>query len=489
MGKVLISGGAGGGVSSDDTTTIAAHVLEGDTYLGSDTDDEAGTGIMTNVAATETAKSVVFSSSNIVMRMTNGAHITNASSGYPEVQSPASNFGDVTTAYVYTGKKFTSSAGLNLTGTMTVNSLLSFSVAAYSGRRVLAKWQNPKAATGKPYSGVYIRYSTSGYPGKTGGTQIYKGAGSNTSSGGQSQAYLDLPAFSTKYYLSIYPYVTTSAGELTGTVLNATVTTSSTITKNFTSGSTYTIPAGYTKMDIFCVGGGGAGGCGDDEVVSGMHTPGGGGGGGGYTKTVTGIAISSGQSLAIVVGSGGTATKSGVSGYANSGGASSVTRSGNTLCTADGGKGGHQYGGSGGSGGSGGGTGGYNNVIGSSGTGAGNGGTNGGNGGASGGKGQGATTRAFGASSGTAYSGGGGGGGASGSYYGGGSGGATGGGAGGIGRYRSGGSSDEPEYSGPSAGSAGSANTGGGGGGGGACDGASAYGGNGGSGIVIIKLY
>ena len=71
-------------------------------------------------------------------------------------------------------------------GTMTVNSLLSFSVAAYSGRRILAKWQNPRAAVGKPYSGVYIRYSTSGYPGKTGGTQIYRGAGTNTSSAGWS---------------------------------------------------------------------------------------------------------------------------------------------------------------------------------------------------------------------------------------------------------------------------------------------------------------
>lgn len=481
--------GGGGGIGSDELTTIASHVLETESYVGADTDDEIGEGTMKNVAATETAKSVAFSSSNIVMRMTNGAHITNAESGYPEVQIAASNFGDATAIYVYTGKKFTSFAGLNIEGTMTVNSLLSFSAAASSGRQVTVTWKNPTAATGKPYSGVYIRYSTSSYPGKTDGTQIYKGYGNNTSSGGTSTTTITLPSLSTKYYLSIYPYATCSAGEMTGSVLNTTVTTSGTLSKTFTAGTTYTIPAGYTKMDIFCVGGGGAGGCGDDEEVPGMHTPGGGGGGGGYTKTVTGITISPGQSLAISVGAGGTATKSGASGYANSGGASSVTRSGTTLCTAAGGTGGYQYGGSGGAGGSGGGTGGYNNVIGSSGTGAGNGGTNGGNGGASGGKGQGATTRAFGASSGTAYSGGGGGGGASGSYYGGGSGGATGGGAGGIGRYRSGGSSDEPEYSGPSAGSAGSANTGGGGGGGGACDGASAYGGNGGSGIVIIKLY
>ena len=50
------------------------------------------------------------------------------------------------------------------TGRMTVNSLLSFSVAAYSGRRVLLKWQNPYAAAGKPYSGVIIKASRGGYP-------------------------------------------------------------------------------------------------------------------------------------------------------------------------------------------------------------------------------------------------------------------------------------------------------------------------------------
>ena len=120
-------------------------------------------------------------------------------------------------------------------GRMTVNSLLSFSVAAYSGR------------------------STSGYPGKTGGTQIYKGAGSNTASEGQSQAYLDLPALNTTYYLSIYPYVTCSAGEMTGAVINATVKTSTQLTVTIKGTQTYTIPAGFSRMDAFAVGGGGLG--------------------------------------------------------------------------------------------------------------------------------------------------------------------------------------------------------------------------------------
>lgn len=230
------------------------------------------------------------------------------------------------------------------TGRMTVNSLLSFSVAAYSGRRVLAKWQNPKAATGRPYSGVYIRYSTSGYPGKTGGTQIYKGAGSNTSSGGQSQAYLDLPALSTKYYLSIYPYVTCSVNgvvsELTGTVINATVTTSAPLRVVIKSDQTYTIPAGYKKMDICTVGGGEAGFAGDGyKGAEQGWSEGGPGGDGGEVVNVLDISISEGQQIAAIIGAGGTSKTNGP-------GSTTVTRNGVTLATARGG-----YGSSGGDGG------------------------------------------------------------------------------------------------------------------------------------------
>lgn len=48
-------------------------------------------------------------------------------------------------------------------------------------------------------------------------------------------------------------------GELYGTVINATAKTSAVIDKIFTASASYTIPAGYTKMDIFAVGGGGGG--------------------------------------------------------------------------------------------------------------------------------------------------------------------------------------------------------------------------------------
>lgn len=354
------------------------------------------------------------------------------------------------------------------TGRMKVNSLLSFNVAAYSGRRVLAKWQNPKAAPGKPYSGVYIRYSTSGYPGKAGGVQIYKGAGNNTASGAWSQQYLDMPNLNETYYFSVYPYVTCSAGELTGEVINAFIRTAGSSIATITNTKNYTIPEGYTMADIFCVGGGGSGGNGY-RFTKEAYQQGGGGGGGGYTATVSNIGVAAGQVLNCVVGAGG-APNGTLSGAGGTGGTTSVSRSGAVLCTANGGYGGfNANSGSGASGGSTGGSGGYNDLDSHPVIRAGENGFSDGNG-WSNRPGQGRTTRAFGETGNTLYSGGGGGGGVT--HGGPGAGGAGGGGAGSY-----------------DTGSPGGANTGGGGGGGGGdLYGTAEWGGTGGSGVILIRL-
>lgn len=352
-------------------------------------------------------------------------------------------------------------------GRMKVNSLLSFSVAAYSGKRVLAIWKNPKAAKGRPYSGVYIRYSTSGSPGKTGGTQIYKGAGSNTAAEGQSQVYIDLPAANTKYYLSIYPYVTTSLGDITGAELNAEVTTEGTLNKTFASSQSFTIPEGYTKAKCFAVGGGAGGGklSGGGGSVNYYA----GGGGGGYAGTSSEFAVSAGQILAIIVGAGGAVgTAGGTSGIANIFTKAGGNPPSSATTTLPGG----------GSGGSGGGAAGYSG----SGSNGGNGGSNGGNGTtvyAGGGSGQGSTTKAWG--NGTLYAGGGGGSGIgiieNGTSYGG---------SGGSGGGGNGGHRDGTSQSATSGG----ANTGGGGGGGRNSNyGKTCFSAAGGSGIVLLQLY
>lgn len=350
-------------------------------------------------------------------------------------------------------------------GRMKVNSLLSFNVAAYSGRRVLAKWQNPAAAPGKPYSGVYIRYSTSGYPGKAGGVQIYKGAGNNTASGAWSQQYLDMPNLNETYYFSIYPYVTCSAGELTGEVINAIIRTAGSFIATITNTKNYTIPEGYTMADIFCVGGGGGGG-GGYWFTKEQYQNGGGGGAGGYTATASNIGVAAGQILSCSIGGGGRGNSS-LSGTGGTGGTTSVSRDGVVLCTANGGNGGYgANSGNGGKGGSNGGDGGYNDMDSRPIIRAGDNGYSDGRGTGS----QGRTTRAWGEPSGTLYAGGGGGGGVSKSNPG--AGGAGGGGAGGM-----------------NDGNPGSANTGGGGGGGGGTVyGTGVGGGTGGSGVILIRL-
>lgn len=480
MGKILINSGGGGNLS-DDTTALLSDIVKDKTALTSDSNDEVGTGTLELTGNSDTddvLNGCTFYKNNPHNKLTGTLSLT----------------GNAPVNYVYKGKTFYNNNAKNkLTGTLTCNSISNFSVTVNSGRRVLCSWKNPTQASGKPYSGVYIKYSTSGYPG-TGGTQIYKGSGSNTVSGGTSTVYVNLPNISTRYYLSIYPYVTCSAGEIRGSVLNAQVTTGGTINRTFTSSSTYIIPQGYTLLDIFCVGGGGGGSRGHRT----SDAYGGGGGGGGYTTTVNNISVSAGQSLAIVVGSGGIGVDANHSG---GGSTSSVTRSGSVLCSANGGDGGYytsigrQAGGDGGSGGGGGGGSDSKEIDG------GNGGSNGGDGYTVSegsqinnpdiweygycGYGQKTTTRAWGSSSGTLYSGGGG----AGGYYrgtsnrgAGGAGGAGGGGAG-TGAHGSQGTIPTPQ--------SGSANTGGGGGGAGGYYGSrgGAAGATGGSGIVLIRLH
>lgn len=219
--------------------------------------------------------------------------------------------------------------------------------------------------------------------------------------------------------------------------------------KFLTSGTlTFTnLGTASSGIDVFLVGGGGGAG------------PHGGGGGGGYTATYKSITVATSQSYAIVVGTGGVGVKG--DNVPGDGGTSSAFSK-----SAAGGKAGGRlvssaYGGAGGSGG-----GASCAKLGLADTSGVVGGSNGSDGGStshwSGGKGQGTTTREFGESSGTLYSGGGGG------YCG------TGGSGGG------GSAATVMNTNGVS----GTTNTGGGGGAG---KGSNISGGSGGSGIVVIR--
>lgn len=520
MGQVIISGGAGGGVTSDEVTVTANRVVKGYTYVGSDTDDEIGTGTL-ELSGTAVASNVesgaTFYNTDPLTKVTGslpnistGASITYTSDNSTPVVAgdnafmaensdgtsrlcvrytgekaviqnntllgyPSSNFGDATAAYVYTGKTFTSASGIKLTGTMTVSSIPTFSAAVYSTTQITLTWTNPAQASGRPFSGVHIRYSTSSAPTSTSsGTAIYTGTGSSETMGGSSSVIVTMPSTGTKYYFSIWAYATTSLGKIySPSYKTASATTTASGRKAFTSSTTYTIPSGVRSINIHLTGGGGAG-----RASYGSDYWAGGGGGGGYTTYKTGIAVVPGNIVTITVGAGGTETSTSTTSNKKTGGDTTVTIN-NTAATSLTAEGGYTagymhaiYGGDGGSGGGHGsdftygafecGTAGAKNGASASGTG------------------QGTTTYEFGNSSATLYSGGGGGGGGT--------------------RYHSG-SSTTYTYTGQAGGDggggkgadnggtavAGSAGTGGGGGGGYYNGSTNRVGASGGSGCVVIS--
>lgn len=414
--NVNISGGAGGGVGSDELTSLLSDVVKGKTAVTSDSNDDPGVGTL---------------------------ELT----------------GNAVAAHVLTGESFYTTDPKNkIVGTMTVNSILSFSVAPYSGRRVLVKWQNPYSVPGKPFGGVIVKCMTGRYPAwdePSGNIAAsYAGVGSNTAPEGWSQVLMDMPNLNTTYYFTCFGYATTNFGEIyspvydPSSVKNAVYTTVGPSLVTIAGTQNYVIPDGFTSADIFCVGGGGAGGI--QGLSNGEN--GGGGGGGGYTATSMNIGITAGQILNCSVGSGA---------LSDQGGTTSVLRSGSILCTAGGGYSAAKYiGANGGSKGGSGATYYYSNGNASPGK----------NGYSDGAEGQGRTTRAFGEPGGTLYSGGGGGGGIGAVSLGPYSGGAGGGGAGGNNKTSGGKGLD---------------NTGGGGGGSGAGYRNSAPGG---SGVILIRL-
>lgn len=284
------------------------HVLSGETYYNTDPHTK-NTGTMENIEAIDPAKSIVYSGGSFYVRMSNGAHITNASSGYPEVKVDGSSFGDATAAYVYNGKYFTSSAGLKVKGTMTVSSVLSFSVAAYSTTQLLCTWKNPAQASGRPFSGVIICCKTGSYPTSPTDGYKYMGSGGNSTAQGTGSATISGLTAGTTYYLRIWSYCVCSAGNytvnntkvLTNGYLSATCTTTAHGRKAFTSSGTWTVPSGVRSINIHCTGGGGSGHIGYNKYYYA-----GGGGGGGYIAYQTGISVVPGNVVTFTVGAGGT---------------------------------------------------------------------------------------------------------------------------------------------------------------------------------------
>ena len=474
-GVINIAGG--GGVGSDEISVTKEYVLNGKTYVGSDTNDEIGTGAMANNGATGN-QSLNAGGSFYIKKGYHSQDFTVISNSLASQTS-----GTAIPSHVLNGETYWTN-GNKITGTMNVQSILSFSCAPYSFSQIIFTWQNPARG---PFSGVIIVGKTGGYPANiSDGTWYYKGFGNNTSSLGVSNAVVGGFGVNTSYYFRAFSYAVINGSDNASGTTRIANTTIQQVTQVITSSTTWTVPNGINQVQVFLVGGGGGGGYNAgmwDEEHSGY------GGGGGYTTTKT-VSVTPGQQIPIVIGAGGRGylRQSGDDGSATSFG--SVIAQGGRYGswrllsgTSNGGSGGggagiryenwrrEQNGGNGGSDGSNGFPSYYTDETGSGYTG-------------NGGTGQGTTTRAFEESWNTLFSGGGGGGAglrpsSQSSAYNSGSPGQ--GGSGGGGRGNTSSTSDIGDAT---------PNTGGGGGGAGPTVNANAtrYSGSGGSGICILRF-
>lgn len=439
---------AGGGGASDECTAGKAQVLAGYTAITRDSGDEPVNGTMVNhTGIPSKIENRRLNNGRFEVAVAQGYHgcyWAGDSYEYMELAEVASTLGltaakllkgqtvcgvagtatsdaNATAAYIYSGKTAYVN-GAKVTGSMTVGSVVSFSVAAYSTSQVLCTWKNPAKG---PYSGVVICAKAGGYPTSINDNRKYTGVGSNSALNGTSTTVISGLTAGTTYYFRIWVYCTCSAGDIYSGYLQAACAPTAHGRNAFTQSGTFTVPAGVRSINIHCTGGGSSGQQGFAKDFSG------GGGAGGYTTYKNSIAVTPGQQIVIVVGAGGSNLSAGTNG-----GVSSASRSGVVLVSANGGlykAPSLQTYGRGADGGSGGGAAGKYAMY----LHGGAGGSDGGNGEdgsehrADAGKGQGTTTKEFG--TGTLYSGGGGG--AVGkdnatSAYAGGAGGAGGGGAG-----------------------------------------------------------
>lgn len=447
MSDIYIALGSGGGISSDEVTAASSHVLQGQTYVGVDTNDEIGIGTMPNNPAQNVSLNCGQSVA-IPLGYNPGSTIT-ANSLASQTGGATADDSKVLSSYTYWKD------GVKRTGNLAVSSVVSFNVAQYSNLTLIASWALPSRG---PWSGLRVVCKQGGYPSHASdGTLFYEGSG--------TAALVSLAGG--VWYFRAWNYITTNSGRIYGSYIDGGAINNQTVhgQQTFTSSGTFVVPNAVRSIQVFCVGGGCNGGGG---FYSGTSRAGG-GGGGGYTNTGT-FQVTPGTSYYVEIGAGGASADTYHAG---------ATTSVSGLISANGGGGTSAYGPDGkdgGSGGGGGGCGAFGGYAGAAGFDGGNGGTGGNNNSYfhKGGKGQGSTTRAFGEASGTLYAGGGGGGVTTkdGQIPGG----AGGGGAGGLGSVYS------------ANGANASFGTGGGGGGGGAIK-TTLYstGGAGGSGVVIIR--
>lgn len=320
MAESIVQKG-GGGAASDECTAVKTQVLAGCTAVTKDSGDEPAAGTMANRGAVSQALNCGGSYTVPEGYHNGGGKIT--------ANSLASQTGGATAEdkYVLNGKTYWKD-GVKRTGSMTVASVASFSVAPYSTSQVLATWNNPGRG---PYSGVLICAKAGGYPNNAWDGITYQGVGNNSAVNGTSSQIIGGLAAGTTYYFRIWVYCTCSAGDQYSGYLQTTCVPTAHGRVAFTASGSWTVPVGVRSINVHCTGGGGAGALGSSGS---LPVEGGLGGGGGRTAYRNNIAVSHGNVVHYIVGAGGPVDTSLVK---TVGGNSSATLNGETLVSAYGG--------------------------------------------------------------------------------------------------------------------------------------------------------
>lgn len=198
MADAFLKQYGGSGTGSDDCTAKRNQVLAGVTAVTSDSDDEALTGTMPERG-------------NLSRTLSAGESVTLLEGHYTGGSVSARNLASQTSGataedrYVVKGKTYWKD-GVLRTGTMETQSAISFSAAARSHNTIRISWKNPAKG---PWQGIIVRMSTSGTPGTSGGSEVYRGAGNNPNQAGGDN-YVDITGLtpSTTYYFTCTSYMT-----------------------------------------------------------------------------------------------------------------------------------------------------------------------------------------------------------------------------------------------------------------------------------------
>lgn len=172
MGKMVIVGAGGGGAGSDECSATGAEILKGYTAITKDSDDEIieGTLELTGTAAdTQVLDGQTYYNTDAKTKRTGkmgnrGTPSVNLNcggrydiaAGYYGGGSITANSlasqtpGNATAPYIYSGLTAWVN-GVKLTGGLTISSVVSFSLAAYSTNQITATWVNPHKEIGRAH--------------------------------------------------------------------------------------------------------------------------------------------------------------------------------------------------------------------------------------------------------------------------------------------------------------------------------------------------